>query len=30
MKRPYLLWKRGSIWYYKQHENEHYLSGYCR
>jgi integrase len=26
MKRPYLLWKRGRVWYYKVPEGKHYLS----
>jgi len=26
MKRPFLLWKRGKIWYYKLPEIKHYLS----
>jgi len=26
MKRPYLLWKRGRVWYYKLPDIKHYLS----
>ena len=26
MRRPYLLWKRGKVWYYKLPEIKHYLS----
>jgi hypothetical protein len=26
MKRPFLLWKRGKVWYYKLPDIKHYLS----
>jgi hypothetical protein len=26
MKRPFLLWKRGKVWYYKLPNIKHYLS----
>ena len=26
MRRPYLLWKRGRVWYYKLPDEKHYLS----
>ena len=26
MKRPFLLWKRDKVWYYKLPEIKHYLS----
>jgi hypothetical protein len=26
MKRPFLLWKRGQVWYYKLPDIKHYLS----
>lgn len=25
MKHPYLLWKRGRVWYYKLNDEKHYL-----